>query len=432
MSEFNSLPDSGQMGGQPAKRNWLLIGGLGCGGVVVLCFIVLLVGGLLLVRQRDQLLESAATHRASGNYEAAVADLQTLVSEHAESDQAAEAKSLIPQVELEWAADLRGRGEYLAALEKYGTVNDPAVATAKNEGVWETHLAWGTALLAGKKYAEALKQFNTVTNLAPEGSDVSGRAHAAIPPTYVGLAEEALAAGDIPTAYTHYTTVFENYPSGDGRELALASFATQFTAPLLAFAQSKMSSQVYSDAVFSYEALVAYAPTSPEAAEALAGLPNAYYLWARQLDEAAEYTAAIEKYEYLLATYPNSEFTDKAQKGMIDAQVAAVNASGDAGQLPSPSRGGSGSGSAADTATYIVENDTVCPILLLASGPGSQSLTIPAGQTTESEFLPGTYNVVVQVDGEDKLSADCQNIIPFTGEYIFDGGYEYNSSFYIE
>lgn len=430
MNETNPFPDSTTA--TKPKRNWLIYGGLGCGGLVVICFIALLVGGLWLNRQKTQLMEAAASNRASGNYETAVANLEQVIADYSDSEEAAEARSTIPQVKLEWAASLREQGEYQAALNKYEELgDDAAVARTRSEGEWATYLAWGQALLTEARFAEAIKRLERVVAEAPAGSELANQAHELIPSGYLGVADTALAAGDVQGAFSAYDTIFANYATGNGREQALTSFATHMAAPLATFAAEQMRASQFAEAVAAYEGLVAYAPATSQAAEAEAQLPSAYYSWARQLADTGDYETAIAKYEYLLATFPNSSFQSKAEKGLIDAQVAAVNASGTAGNLPSPrSSGGVTTGD--DTALYIVENDTVCPILLLASGPSSQSLAIPAGQTIEADFEPGTYDVVVQTDDNYELTADCQDIIPFTGEYIFEEGYEYNSSFYIE
>lgn len=414
------------------KRNLFLIGGVGCGALVALCVVIALVGVFLINRERTQLMEAAATSRAEGAYEAAIGSLETLISDHAESDEAEEARKLIPEIQLEWGKALRDGGEFEEALALYDVVRkggnrSDAVSTA----VFQTRNEWGDALIEVGDFEAALGQFETVLDKTLETTAEYGQARSGVAQAYIGRAEQFVESGDVPSAYSDYSYVFDNYDSGDASEQALTSFGTNMVTPLYAFAAGKEQDGVYSDAALGYEAITLYAPESPEAVEANKRLPEAYFKWARSLADEGEYEQAVETYELLLASYPDSAFVRKAEQGLVDARVAAVEASGTAGVLPPPQAASSAS-DGSDTATYSVENDTVCPILLLASGPGSQSLQIPAGKLIEQEFEPGTYNIVVQTDDSMELGADCQDIIPFTGESVFEGGYIYESSFYIE
>lgn len=382
------VPDGPAVEEKKGGRNFLKFGAIGCGGLIVLCILFSVGAYLYTERQKTQLIDAAAENRASGNYEEAINNLNQLIDEFPDSEEAADARATIPEVELEWGVALNESGDYTAAQEKLQSL------------------------------------------MATESGPVADNARANLAFSYVGLAEQAITNGDVPGAYANYLNVFDEYGSGDGRQAALDSFAANFVGPLFEFAQSKENDGVYSDAALGYSAIAEYAPDSVEAAQARALIANAYYSWGVQLADEGSFDEAIEKLEIVVNEYPNSEAAVAAAESLIDTRVAAVAASGEAGALPAPLAAGGGEGG--DTATYDVENDTICPILLLASGPDSQALKIPAGTSIQSEFVPGTYNVVVQTDDDEELSDYCQDIIPFTGEYAFEGGYIYESSFYIE
>lgn len=382
------VPEESPVEEKKGGRNFLKFGAIGCGGLIVLCILFSVGAYLYTERQKTQLMDAAAESRASGNYEVAINNLNQLIDEFPDSEEAADAQATIPEVELEWAIALNESGDYAAAQEKLESL------------------------------------------MTTESGTIADDARANMAFSYVGLAEQAITNGDVPAAYANYFNVFDEYGSGDGRQAAIDSFAANFLGPLFEFAQNKENDGVYSDAALGYSAIAEYAPDSVEAAQARALIANAYYGWGLQLADEGSFDEAIEKLEIVVNEYASSEVATAAGEALIDVRVAAVAASGTAGSLPAPLAAGEGDGS--DTATYDVENDTICPILLLASGPGSQSLKIPAGTTIQSEFIPGTYNIVVQTDDNEELTDYCQDIIPFTGESIFEGGYIYESSFYIE
>lgn len=402
---------------------------LGCGGLIGVVVLVVAAWFLYDMVQSTRLLASARANREAGNYAAAVQELQTLQSDYGSFDAADEARDMLPQVRLEWAEALRDEGAYAEALLRYDEVASLALADAIAQGKQQTRLEWGQALLQEEEFAQAQEQFDLVLAEAQEGSPIYNEARAALPDVYVGLAEAALAEGDVTRAFANLSTVFRDYQSGEGREKALASFRAM-VEPLYAVAQQQRSSSNYAQAEPMLVAIANHAPDNPLAAQVQSELPAFYFEWGNALFAAEQFEAAVDVYKHLLDTYPESEFAAQANTGLIDAQVAAISQSGAAGALPAPQASG-GSGDAS-TVTYEVENDTECPIVVLMSGPQSQALRLAASSTNEVELEAGLYNLVVQTDEEAGLSEHCQDIIPFTGESTFESGTIYRSSFYIE
>jgi tetratricopeptide (TPR) repeat protein len=402
---------------------------LGCGGFIGVVALVVAAWFLYDMLQSSNLLASARANREAGNYAAAVQELQTLQSDYSSFGAADEARALLPQVRLEWANALRDQGAYAEALLRYDEVADLALADVIAQGKQQTRLEWGNALLQEGEFARAQEQFDQVLAEAEEGSPIYNEARAALPAVYVGLAEEALAEGDVTRAFANLSTVLRDYQSGEGRERALASFRSM-VEPLYAAAQQQRSSSNYTQAEPMLVAIANYAPDDPLAAQVESELPAFYFEWGNALFAAEQFEDAVGVYEHLLETYPESEFAPQANAALIDAQVVAIRRSEAAGALPAPQASG-GSGDAS-TVTYEVENDTECPIVVLMSGPQSQALRLAASAIDEVELEAGLYTLVVKTDEEAGLGPPCQDIIPFTGESTFESGTIYRSSFYIE
>lgn len=425
MSEIQSTP----VENKSKKSGRTKIFGLGCLGLVVLACALATGIWFLGSWQSQQLFASAETNRTAGDYEATVTDLEKLIADYDAYDEAQAARALLPEVQLEWAGALRDQGEFETALARYDEVGGVSFAERVAEGKLETRLDWGEALIAEGKFDEALAQFEQVMDEAGPDSVHFDRARAALPEAYVGLAEKALAAGDIPKAYAHLTYMFDNYRAGSGREKALASFQS-LAESLYEFAQQNAVDGDYVDAALALSAIVAYAPEATITPQAQAQLPELYLKQGQAAFAAEEYEAAIAAFQTLLDDHPDSEQVVEAEKGLVDAQVAAINQSGTAGELPAPQASG-GTTSEDLFATYDIENDTTCSIVVLLSGPESQAIALDAQTIQQIDLEPGTYNVVVKTDESADLPSDCRDIIPFTTETLFESGWIYESSFYI-
>lgn len=401
---------------------------ISCGGMLLLIILSCVGLGAYVQFQQRSLLTSAQENHAANNYAAAVEDLETLIENHGESDQAAEAEELLPEVRLDWGAALREEQNFTESLARFDEVTDPAFAERAAEGQFETRLAWGAALLAESDFAAAQEQFEQVLNAAGEGSTFYDQARAALPDVYVGLAEEAFASGDAATAFQRLNYVFENYQSGAGRDKAVASFA-EMAPTFYELAQQQRSDGQFVDAELALLAIANLTPDTELTQQVWAEFPAFYMEWGNALVAGEYFSEAADVYAFLIANYSESELVGQANAAMVDARVAAVASSGQAGELPAPQVGAS---SGAGTASYDVTNDTVCPIEVLMSGPQSQVVKLAAGAKQQVDFDPGTYSLVVQIDEAEELTRDCQDVIPFSNETLFEGGMIYYSSFYIE
>ncbi len=401
---------------------------IGCAGMLTLIVLSCLGIVAYVSFQQNRLLNTAQENYADGNYAAAVENLETLIEEHELSDQAEEAGELLPQVRLDWGAALREEQNFADSLARYDEVTNPAFAERAAEGQFETRLAWGTVLLAESDFAAAQEQFEQILNEASEDSPFYDQARAALPDVYVSLAEEAYAGGDTATAFQRLNYVFENYQSGAGRDKALASF-TEMVPAFYELAQQQRSNGQFADAELELLAIANLTPNTEQAQQIQAEFPAFYMEWGNALAADENFAEAADVYEFLIANYPESEFVAQANGAMVDARVAAVARSGQAGELPAPEVGAS---SGAGTASYDITNDTVCPIEVLMSGPQSQVVKLAASTNQQVDFEPGTYSLVVQIDDAEELTRDCQDVTPFSNETLFEGGMIYYSSFYIE
>lgn len=397
-------------------------------GLVALSCIGIFGAYLFQVWQSNNLLATAKEKQTNGDYAGAVSNLETILADYKSLDAAQEASTLLPQANLNWANALREEGKFEEALNRYDKVSDKALASEVQEGQLETRLDWGDALVKKSQFADAQEQYEQVLSVAEAGTSLGDRARAALPEVYVGLAEEAREAGDVATAFEHLNYVFENYQTGDGRDKAVASFG-QLAEPLHALAQQDRSKKNYDAAERALTAILQHTPDTPLATEVQGELPALYFEWGQALASAEEFDKAAEVYQRLLTTYPDSELAAQATTALIDAQVAAITRSGEAGSLPPPQATGNSGG---EQAVYDVTNDTVCPIVVLMSGPQSQQVKLDPKANQQVEVTPGAYNIVVKTDDGVQLSSDCQNIIPFTGENTLESGMIYQSSFYIE
>jgi len=401
---------------------------LGCGGAIGLVIVLFFAVFLYQMWQASSLLESAKAMRAAANYEGSVSDLLTLIADYKSFDEAKEATTLLPEVRLDWAKALREQGKFEDSLARYDEISSPEQTEKVATGKLETHLAWGGALVGEKKFDDALTHYSEVLNKAPKCSDLAQRAVDALPDAYVGLADTALASGDAATSFKHLSFVFDNYPSGPGYEKAVASFAN-LAQPLYDLAQQQRTSGQYADADKELTAITTHAPNSALAQQVQGAVPAFYYEWGQALPNDKQYDEAVKVYKLLLKTYPESEAAKQAQTAMIDAEVAGIASSGQAGALPAPEAAGS---SGAELATYEITNDTVCPLTVLMSGPQSQAVKLDPKTTNKVDIAAGSYQVVVKINDELSQSDACSNVTPYTGATPFESGMIYSSSFYIE
>jgi tetratricopeptide (TPR) repeat protein len=401
---------------------------LGCGGTIGVLLILVFGAFFFQMWQANNLLAAAQTKRGGGDYEGAVRDLLTLQADYSSFDAAEEAAALLPEVRIEWAGALREQGQFEESLARYDEVSSPAHAEQVATGKLETELAWGGALVGEKQFDAALTHYNLVLDGAPADSDLAERAVAALPDAYVGLAENALAQDDVKGAFEHLSFVFENYAEGPGREKAAASFA-QLADPLYALAQEERGTGRYADAESHLLAIADHAAETPLAQQVAAEFPPFYLEWGQALAADGQPTEAAKVLQYLLDTYPASELVPQAESALIDAEVAAVASSGQAGELPAPEVSGS---TGSDLSTYDIANDTVCPLVVLMSGPQSQMVRLDPQTSRAVDVTSGAYQLVVRINEDQADSDACRNVSPFTGNSTFEPGMSYSSSFYIE
>lgn len=414
---------------EPQKRSCLKTGGLGCGGIVVILLLLVVGFSFYQVKLSNDLLTSAQEHHATGNYALALSDLQTLIADYETLEVAKEGKALLPQVQLDWAEALREEGSFEEALARYDEVSSDELADQVALGKQETLLAWGDALLAQQAFAKAQENFEQVLAEAEAGTTQANRARTGLADVYVGLSEQTLAAGDVATAYEYLSVVLENYQTGPSRDKALASFAQQAQA-LYELAQQERSKLDFASALGFLSAIVTYNAESELAAQVESELPAFYFEWGEALANAELYTDAIDVYQHLLKSYPESEFSEPANAALVDAQVAAITSSGTAGALPPPQDTGEKTGGT--LSMLDISNDTVCPLIVLMSGPQSEAMKVAPETNQQTELPAGTYNMVVKSDDSEQLDAYCQNITPFATESILESGGIYKSNFIIE
>lgn len=425
-------PSAPGIPGQPQQKSGTWNTLRGCALAVVGLVVLSCVGifGVFLYQgwQSDRLFAAAQEKQAAGDYAGAVTDLETLMRDYESFEEADEAVKLLPQVNLEWANALREEQQFEAALEKYVAVTDKELADQVREGQLETRADWGDALLTEQQFTAAQEQYEQVLAEEEAGTPLGDRVRAALPDVYVGLAEEAREAGDVQTAFARLNYVFQNYQTGAGRDKAVATF-TSMTEPLYNLTQQQRTDGKFADAESALVAITTYTPDTPLATQVQSELPAFYLEWGQALVAADNFEDAVKVYQYLLDTYPDSEVAAQASAALVDAEVAAIARSGEAGVLPPPQAAGSSGG---ELAVYDVSNDTVCPIVVLLSGPQSQAVKLAPQTNQQVETTAGTYNIVVKTDDDLELSSDCQNIIPFTGQNEMEAGMIYQSSFYIE
>jgi tetratricopeptide (TPR) repeat protein len=378
--------------------------------------------------QAGNLIESAQAKRGSGDYEGAVRDLLTLQADYGSFDEAEQAAALLPEVRLEWAEALREQGRFAESLVRYDEVSSPAHTQAVATGRLETELAWGGALVGERQFDAALTHFQVVLDGAQAGSDLANRARAALPDAYVGLAGEALALGDAKQAFEHLRFVFENYQDEPGYEKALAGFAP-LAQPLYDLAQEERGTGRYADAESRLLAITSYAAEAPLAQQVQAEFPAFYLEWGQALAADGQHEEAARVFQYLLNTFPESELVPQAEAALIDAEVATVASSGQAGELPAPEASGS---TGSELSTYDIANDTVCPLVVLMSGPQSQMVRLDPQTSKAVDVSAGTYQLVVRINEDQSDSDACKNVSPFIGNSTFEAGMGYSSRFYIE
>jgi hypothetical protein len=134
------------------------------------------------------------------------------------------------------------------------------------------------------------------------------------------------------------------------------------------------------------------------------------YDWVREQDKLAYYQSFAKK-------FPNHPNRKLIEKRIIDLEVQDI-AAGEYGQMPKAEAltyGGTSS-------VLDVENKTGYVLTVRYSGPDSQKLVVPVGETRSITLSPGNYKVGASVE-----AAHVRN---YYGSDTLQGG-TYSSSFYI-
>jgi hypothetical protein len=151
------------------------------------------------------------------------------------------------------------------------------------------------------------------------------------------------------------------------------------------------------------------------------------------------YDEAAETFRRIGDDFGRASVARRAAVRLIDAEVAAVRASGGAGRLPSPGVSGS---SARGRVELTIQNDSPETLEILLSGRRSVRLSVPAcGRCVEYRLSqatcrdsgspvrnwtlgPGVYEVVVRGTSERRVN-------PFSGRWRLTAGRAYSHCFFI-
>lgn len=387
--------------------------------------------------EAEALLTRATEQEAAGESLAALQTLQEIHAQYGATNAASIARQNSARLLLAQAEAHRTAGEYEAALQAYGMILDAERLAEADTAVVETYREWVEALLAQGAYDTAVVQLDTLA--AIQGDNPTTQQELASLRAEIALAQarDALARGDMAESYVNFVALLSQEPSLVGQtryDTALSLFRQQAAPPLFAYAQERvavattdLADDDYSEATLIFEAIAQYGPPDlvPVAQTEAAAVT---LRWGQALLAAQDYLEASEKFAYLLAFYPQSE---AAEAGWVDAQVAYIQASGLAGELPALQANPDAVADLMEgTALYRVQNDTPCPIIILLSGPSSRLVRLAPTASGEATLTAGDYTAVVQPDKDAELTPTCQDIAPFLGQYDLISGTIYNARFF--
>jgi outer membrane protein assembly factor BamD (BamD/ComL family) len=127
----------------------------------------------------------------------------------------------------------------------------------------------------------------------------------------------------------------------------------------------------------------------------------------------------IRAYETYLEKYPLGDFSEDAEKRIIDLEVDAIF-SGDHGKLPPMSKTSKGY---SKNTTIKVKNDTEYTLTIRYSGRQSKKIILLPRTSTTATIANGAYRVAASVN--------ASNVGNYAGKETLSGG-TYESSFYIK
>lgn len=135
--------------------------------------------------------------------------------------------------------------------------------------------------------------------------------------------------------------------------------------------------------------------------------------------KTANEIGTYESYQKYIQLYPNGAHKSKANKMLIDYEVAR-DFSGKHGTMPAMEKTSYGSGT---FSTVTVTNQTAYVMTLLYSGEKESERLVIYGGDTKSVRLPnGNYRISARVN--------ASNVIPYVGSETLSGG-DYSASYYI-
>ena len=141
-------------------------------------------------------------------YDEAVANLNLIVSDYADTTVTTEAWTLYPSIYTNWGAGLREAEEFESAQQVFGEfktwseTNQKAESeTAAQREFAQTYLTWGLSLQAQKQYEEALAKFDLSISADPQSQfDSSAQAKTGQRSVYMDWGNDLLAQGEFPAA----------------------------------------------------------------------------------------------------------------------------------------------------------------------------------------------------------------------------------------
>ena len=363
----------------------------------------------------ELLLASGVAAQQAGSFQEALARIERVVRDYPESPSAGPAQALMPELLFESALQAQKDEAYQTSVESYGRIIDEYP-----DSPYRTR-------------AEA--DIVTVVMANPEIS-FGEPVQALIPELLFESGLRDRQAGSNWSALRLFERIIESYPDSPfaeqartlspeilfdlGFEARESDRGTESERLRMAIGRFERILNEYPDSPFSEQART----IMPELMFELASTVQEYGVQARQEGEpefvqVSLFNSAIEFYERIINEYPDSLYRDRAEEGIITAELLIL-LGGNPGELPPiESLNIPGSGDP----EYCVENDTDLNMTVFLSGPTTVRITLEPREQQCLTVAAGHYQLAVRVD--DPM------VIPFVGEREFEQNYRYSSSFFI-
>ncbi|MBW2309164.1 MAG: hypothetical protein JRG73_19760 [Deltaproteobacteria bacterium] len=355
------------------------------------------------------LIITAQNQSADGEYEAALASIETWFDLFPDSPKTSELESDGLDAYLGWAKVLADQDDYEGGLRKLqeGQARYSDAAQHRESEVrsvlTQQYLAWGQSLAGEGSFETAIQKFETISRNYPQSAKQE-QAYEESAQAYLTWGQHLAGEGSFETAIQKFDTISRNYPQSTVQEQAYEESAQAY----FDWAEQLGGEGSFGLAVQKLEKMLYLYADSSSVAEAEQKLPELYLNWGKALRGQGRYLRAMEVFDEIENINSPANILASAEQEHENTIPLLAKDTGEDGQQVLE---------AARVAACNQENPSHPAVGILTEEPGKM-LACGRYRTWVPDELkahsPGTFRYIAIREYDDRVIQTC----PYTGGHI--------------